>query len=149
MSYDIRIMKGDDPYSAPFEPLNVTMLIEAVNSFPPFAERGITWSNERWLEYQPWEGLVMHLEEYEPTEAELGGGEEKMGSADACNVHISYGTESDLAQCIALAVRIAEATEATAWDLQLDRRLELRDVVEAGGRFRSMRAWLSSILRGR
>lgn len=150
MSYDIRIMKGDDPYDGPVEALSVKALIEAVNSYAPFAERGVTWSNERWLEYGPWQGLVMHLEEYEPSEAELRGDEEEgIGVADSCNMHISYGSKSDLAACMALAVHIAEATGAKAWDLQLDRPLEQSDFPAGVGRWQRIRTWLASALKGK
>ncbi len=146
MSYDIRLMKGDDPYGDPVEMLDVSTLIEAVNRYPPFAERGITWANQRWNEYTPWEGLAMDLEEYEPSEAELERKEGPPGVADACNMHISYGTESDLRACLELALHIAKATGAQAWDLQLDRALEPSDFSAGAERFERWRGWLRSLL---
>ena len=147
MSYDIRIVKGKDPYGESLRPLSVAGLIDAVNSFPPFRERGITWDNERWNDYAPWRGLVIELEEWDRNSAAAESRTRDMGEADACNIYVSLGSESEIAACMALAVHVARAAGATAWDLQQDCVLSPTQFEKGRGRFKQMQAWLRSVLR--
>ena len=149
MSYDIFIAKTEAPGGEVLGPLDVKRIVQAVNSFPPFVERGITWSNEGWEKHRPWEGLVIDLEEHQAGAAGQFADEGSGGVADACNLHVSYGTDSDLRACIALAVHIAEATGATAWDLQQDRALDRTDCRVGNRRFEEMKRWLRSMLRSK
>lgn len=118
MSYDILITKSDDPYAEPRDLLSVRSIVEAVNKYPPFAERGITWKNSKWNDHPAWEGLTIDLEGHDPERISQGKFDDQAGTSEGCRMHISYGTDSDLHSCLELARRIARAADARAWDLQ-------------------------------
>jgi len=150
VSYDIRIMKATGPYEDPGEQLDVSALVEAINTFPPFAKRRVTWSNQRWNEYPEWQGLTIDLEDWHPPPSEPRPGTEHRagGQADACEFHVSYGAQSDVVECMVLALHVARAVGAKAWDLQLDRAIEERDLAPGQQRFGRVRTWLRRILTG-
>jgi hypothetical protein len=127
MSYDIRIIKSDDPNGEPTDVLDVPVVIGALNSFPPFLKRGITWSNQRWNEHAAWEGLVIYLEGHDLDKNASGQWDENTGTCDSVLMCISYRTESNIRSCLELAIRIGEETGATTWDLQTDRQFTPSD----------------------
>ncbi|MCK6499054.1 MAG: hypothetical protein L6Q38_06190 [Nitrospira sp.] len=142
-------MKSDDAYGEPQDALEVRAIVQAVNTFPRFVEHGITWANRDWDELEEFEGLMIDLEGHDPERVGPGRFDDEAGSCDSVKIYISYGTDSDLIACLELAIRIAEATGATCWDLQTDKAVDRASSGSALGEWDRIRARFSWLLRPR
>lgn len=118
MSFDIRILCGRDPYSAE-RTVPVSRIIELIDSYPPFVKRGISWSNQRFIDTRPWRGLCMEL--FNDVRAPDERDDEAL--ADGLNLYIPYGSDSDMLACFKVAEFVAEAIGAAVWDMQTEKPL--------------------------
>jgi hypothetical protein len=117
LSYDIKIVRAENPDDQPEEFLDVKRLVSAVESFPPFAARGLTWDEQNWTDMPEFAGLYMLLNNHAPGRTAPGQFDYRAGEAEYCCMHLA-AAGYDLDRCYELAAHIAERTEACAWDLQ-------------------------------
>ena len=118
MSVDIRTLCGRDPYSAD-RTVPVSRIVELIDSYPPVAERGISWSNQRFVDTPPWRGLCMEL--LNDARAHFERDDEAI--ADGLNLYVPYGSDTDMLACFELATYVAKAVGASVWDLQSEKAL--------------------------
>ncbi len=124
MSYDICITRAPSPEYEELEGLlDVTALISAFNQFPTFAAAGVTWANEGWFNLPGWSGMTIELEDHAPSEDRDGNYDYTTGEAAACWMHMSFADDSAMLAFCELALNLARATGAHAWDVQTDQDL--------------------------
>ncbi|HOB75544.1 MAG TPA: hypothetical protein PKG54_13590 [Phycisphaerae bacterium] len=119
MSYEIMIAHAQGPDCEPDELIDVSKVIEAVESFPPFAARGVTWEDQNWEGMPEFAGLYMLLNNHAPDETPGGEFDYRSGVAESCSMHLA-ARGYDLGRCYELAAHIARRTGARAWDLQTE-----------------------------
>lgn len=109
MSYDVLIHLGDDPYEPPDDLLDVETLVRAFDSFPPFANAGITWADERWHDDPRFAGLMLFLANHAPAESDDGTFNYASGEAQVCRVSIASPDAAGVAFVRRLARHLASA----------------------------------------